>query len=339
MKILLNCLPAGDAAGFDSLFTPLLDRPFLQGVVEHLVQSGATSIDAMAASGDPRVAALLGDGTRWGCPVRVHHTDAALPVAIREVAGRADIGEALLLASGHSLPITDLGANAPSTRQLSPVVFLDETRGEWTGWAWLPRHSLSVVARLGSDNGLAKRLLSWSAASGHAVRARHVLSVASAKDLLAAHEAVLSDVCPTWQRAAREHSPGVWLARNAVVRPGTTIVGPVFIGEGAHVDARTFGPFAVAAGASVVDGAHLVSRAVVMGHTYLGPNLSLTEAVASGRTLSSVRHGAVADIADATFLHALGPDAGSRGWLDRWLTRLRAQPAGGASQTAPVPAD
>lgn len=339
MKILLNCLPAVDPAGFDPLFTPLLDRPFLQGVVEHLVQSGATSIDAIVATGEPRVAALLGDGTRWGCPVRVHHTDAALPVAIREVAGRADIGEALLLASGHSLPIADLRAGAPATGERAPVVFLDGTRGDWTGWAWLPRHSLSAVARLGSDSGLAKRLLSWSAASGRAVRAAHVLSVGTAEALLAAHEAVLSDVCPTWQRAAREQSPGVWLARNAVVQPGTTIVGPVFIGEGAHVDARTFGPFAVAAAASVVDGAQLVSHAVVMGHTYLGPDLSLTEAVASGRTLSSVRHGAVAAVEDATFLHALGSDAGSSGWLDRWLTRLVAPPAGGASQTAPAPAD
>ena len=339
MNILLNCLPTDEAGTFDPLFTPVLDRPFLQGVIEHLVQHGAASIDVMAAPGDTRVMTLLADGTRWGCAIRIHQTAAALPVAIREVVERADLDGPLLLASGRTLPIVDLRQHTPTPRQQAPVVFVDAAEGLWTGWAWMPLHAISATARLGTMAGFMKRLRSWAGASGTSVRVTHVLSVATPEHLLAAHVAVLSDVCPGWQRAAREVTPGVWLSRNAVLHPDTHVIAPVFLGEGAHVEAGTFGPFAVAANASVVDHTKRVSHAVLCGHTYLGPDLSLTDAVASGRTLWSVRHDATIDVGDSTFLHALNLESASGGWLDRWLTRLRVPPAGGASQTAPVPAD
>ncbi|MEI6243813.1 MAG: hypothetical protein WCQ64_02100 [Acidobacteriota bacterium] len=338
MNILLNCLPESSDGAFDSLFTPLLDRPFLQGVVEHLVQSGARTIDVIAATDDRRVRALLGDGTRWGCELRVHHTDASLLVAMRDIITRFEMHGPVLMASGHTLPLVDLSAGTPPPLQRAPTVYVDAARRAWTGWAWLPRDGAATLARLASTASLAKRLLARAGVSDAIVRVPHVLAVGSAADLLEAHRAVLTAVCPTWQRAAREVSPGVWVSRNANLDPATHVVAPVFIGAGAHVSAGTFGPYAVAAERCVVDHAAGVSNATVMARTYLGPSLTLMDAVASGRTLYSVRHRAAVEVGDWTFMHAL-TDEGANRWLDRWFTRLRAQPAGGASQTAPVPAD
>lgn len=339
MKILLNCLPSAGPTAFDPMFTVVLDRPFLQGVIEHLVQHGATSIDVLVGVGDRRIDALLGDGTRWGCPMRVHHTSAPLPAAILQFAGRAVLGDSLLLASGHTLPVIDFRGQAPAPQAQAPSVYVNSATGAWTGWAWLPRHRLGAIARLAGEAGLAKRLITWSNTNHTTVQVDDVLAVGTAADLVAAHQAVLSDVYPTWQRAARETSPGVWVSRNALIAPGTQLVAPVFVGEDAHVRAETFGPYAVAGARAVVDGAQAVAGAVIQAETYLGPHLVLQDAVVSGQTLHSVRHHAAVNMSDPTFLRALAPTPRAGTWLSRWISRLQRSRAGGASRTTPAPAD
>ena len=49
---------------------PLVDRPFIQHVVEHLVDCGITEIHVVLSHLPEKVEALLGDGQRWGIRIR-----------------------------------------------------------------------------------------------------------------------------------------------------------------------------------------------------------------------------------------------------------------------------
>ncbi len=58
----------------------LLDRPFIQHVVEYVVQQGLTEIDFLLSHKPEKFEGHLGDGTRWGAAFRYHLArDAARP--------------------------------------------------------------------------------------------------------------------------------------------------------------------------------------------------------------------------------------------------------------------
>ena len=46
---------------------PLVDRPFIQHVVEILVDQGVTVFDFVLSHQPEKIEEVLGDGTRWGC--------------------------------------------------------------------------------------------------------------------------------------------------------------------------------------------------------------------------------------------------------------------------------
>src|SRR5262245_41814520 len=105
MKVIL--IAAGGATGPDALaargpgpLLPLVDRPFVQHVVEFLAGRGATDIDVVLGLSARPAAAALGDGTRWG--VRLHcrpADDPARPYGpLRDLAGEGP-GPVLL---GHA---------------------------------------------------------------------------------------------------------------------------------------------------------------------------------------------------------------------------------------------
>ena len=48
---------------------PLLDRPFLQHVVEYLISRGVKRFDIVLSHLPEKVEEALGDGKRWGCPI------------------------------------------------------------------------------------------------------------------------------------------------------------------------------------------------------------------------------------------------------------------------------
>ncbi|MCP4461055.1 MAG: hypothetical protein GY816_23990, partial [Cytophagales bacterium] len=62
--------PWGDA--YPSAMMPLIDRPFIQHVVEYLVNQGFDRFDVVLCQHPEKIKALLGDGTRWGVKFKYH---------------------------------------------------------------------------------------------------------------------------------------------------------------------------------------------------------------------------------------------------------------------------
>ena len=122
---------------------PLIDRPFLQHVVEYVMDAGLVdSIEVVVSHMPERVEALLGDGTRWGVPIRYHLArDRAAPYAsLSRFAGDGPI----LLVHGDCLPDAALNETG-STPGLK--AFCRE--GIWTGWRSRFRDAFRGRRRMG----------------------------------------------------------------------------------------------------------------------------------------------------------------------------------------------
>jgi len=318
MKVLLNCAestwPTRPAPGVDPLMTRLVDRPFIQHVVESLVQAGFHQIDVLLDSPRFALVRLLEDGTRWGVRIRIRRIPAtgALPLGI--LAEETGLDAGLLLARGDCLPVTDFAACRPAPRADNPTAYFAAAANgsgvlRWTGWAWLTRASLKGTSRLDSAASWQRRMQTWATARGCEAVVPQVLSVRSSGDLLQAQRVLLAGEVPGLQIDGREVEPGVWLARGASIAATTQVHGPVYVGEHAVVRASDLGPFAVVGDGAVVSPETTVTNAVVGARTYVGPHLELRDVVVRGRQLFHAGLDEAVEIHDDSWLQDLDSEA------------------------------
>jgi hypothetical protein len=275
---------------------PLLDRPFLQHVVEALVGRGVTDIHVVCGAGAEAVEPFLGDGARWGCSFSYHlSADPEHPARVLRAFAAED--GPVVLARADCLPALP-AALAPSGRGT-----LFGKPGDWSGWAVLDAGELGRAAavepaELGGH--LAARGLDW-------VNAGDPVVLRSLSDVPAAQRAFLRDPALRALVAAREVQPGVWTARNVRVAPASVLRPPVFlgantvVGPGAHL-----GPYAVVGPDCMLDRDSGVHDATVCAGTYVGPGVELDGVIVDASSLVNPRLGTVALI-DRRLLDRLAP--------------------------------
>jgi hypothetical protein len=281
---------------------PVMDRPFIQHVVEQLIPRGVTRVEFCLPSQAGAVAAHLGDGTRWGIEI-VHHAEATTLAM--------DTNETVLLGEASCLPqLPSLSGNSWPT-----LYFHDEDRiSRWTGWAATPASSLTPFFACEDD---------WrTACRTSGLQAQKVfleppsLSAASPGQVLLSNRIALEGAFPGLHFEGEERRPGVWVARAVKLPPGVSIEGPCYIGEESWIgDGSRLGPHAVIGRQCVVESGTVVCRSVVGEGTYLGRNLEVADSVVTRNILHNVRWDARIRIDDAHVAGALLEGGLSMKWI------------------------
>src|SRR5271157_918369 len=96
---------------------PLLDRPFLQHVIEHLAGQKITRLDLVLSHLPEKIEHFVGDGKRWGCQVAFHLArDPERPYRqLKTMSLEEAATEPILLGHADQLPVLDLpGVDAAS---------------------------------------------------------------------------------------------------------------------------------------------------------------------------------------------------------------------------------
>jgi NDP-sugar pyrophosphorylase family protein len=103
---------------------PLLNRPFIHHVVEHLVEQGVTRIDFVLSNLPEKIEGSLGDGTRWGADFRYHLArDASHPYNLLRNMDLGDNTGAILIGHADRLPDLPLRSMPPTAGQTVPAAF------------------------------------------------------------------------------------------------------------------------------------------------------------------------------------------------------------------------
>ena len=61
-----------DPAMFPAALATIVDKPFVQHVIESLIRQGITEFDVVPGTQPEKIEALLGHGSRWGTSIRFH---------------------------------------------------------------------------------------------------------------------------------------------------------------------------------------------------------------------------------------------------------------------------
>lgn len=323
MRAILVCAeaprPLGTlTGGAPAALLPLVDRPFLEHVLERLAVQGVRHVDLLLSDGAAEVERLVGDGRRWGLEVAVHLArDAHRPYRSLP---KVSVTGAVLIGHADRMPAGDWGqlvADNPS----GPVLLVSP-QGAWSGWAVLPGTVAREVPGDLEFSGLANFLAGRPAARAH--RVEWTLDVASGSGLLDSQKVVMEGRVPGVAVQARRIAPDVWAGRGAVIDPAAVVTGPVFIGELVEIAAGArLGPNTVVAAGSVIGSGTTLSECLIAPHGYVGPALELSRAIVAGHHLLNVDLGAVVEVPDRALLAPLAGD-GSRpvGWGSRLVAAL-----------------
>lgn len=287
---------------YPSPLLPLVDRPFIQHVVEFLVDQGITRFEFILSHLPEKIEALLGDGHRWGSAFRFHLArDPFSPYnSLKNIKLDKDC-ETLLLVHADRLPQIDLAETRPASQTAEPKLFfwsdrsVSEAKEErlWTGWAWVPKNFLKGLPKNLDEEGFKSHLMSLSSDGELSVKVPKPLNVRSYNDLLTSHRAVLDKNPPGLFLAGKEAEEAIWLSRNISLHPTAKLTPPVYINEDCQIDRGVqLGPHVVIGRGSVIEAKCTVENTVVFPGSYVGQGLELADVIVDKNRLINVRYGA-----------------------------------------------
>lgn len=328
-------LPAENVLGKQYLppLLPLVDRPFIQHVVEYLVSKGVEEFEVVLCRFPEKVEQLLGDGTRWGAAIDYHlvkdPAKSYRPVKFVTVDPKDD---PVLLIHCDRLPPVDVLQARPSLGLDGPTLYMWDNhlnresngRPRWSGWGWLNGKCRAGLPEDLNEQGLLDYLLSFSDGRQIMIDDAKALTVRSYSELLAANQAVLKKEITGLLLTGKEIEPGIWLSRNVQLHPTVQLNPPVFIGENCDIGRGVrLGPGVVVGMNCVVDSQSSIADSIVLPNSYVGEALELRDAIIDRNRLINVRLGSEITITEDFILGNLA-EKGIQEWFKKILSQLLA---------------
>lgn len=280
----------------------LLDRPFLQHVVEFIVARGITRLDFVLSNMPEKVESWFGNGQRWGATIDYHLArNADQPYQlVKAIVSNAD-DDPVLLVHGDRLPLDAAIENHPNRGDDMPITYVwgEEAEPEsgdshgWTGWSWI---AAAVVRDVPDDAGIAdleSLCIRKSKSEGRLVEVRRPLSAQTYSQLLDSQKRALSDHASGLLVSGREVEPGIWISRNVGLPSSVELIPPVYLGAGSRIgQGSKLGGNVVIGEGSVMD-RHCIARdSLIMPGIYVGESLELLDLVVDKNHVVNTRLGA-----------------------------------------------
>jgi lipopolysaccharide/colanic/teichoic acid biosynthesis glycosyltransferase len=317
---------------------PLVDRPFIQHIVEYLVFSlHITEFDFILSHRPEQLEDFLGDGTRWAnnLEFRFHLApkDGTLPYHLLKGMGLENETRPVLLGHADRLSRIPMLEEIQSAGQ-APLALCCWSeampkRHRWNGWGWFPGAMLHQLPAEMNEAVLVSHLFNLAnevADKDMWVEVPRPLSCQTYKDLLDSQRRVLAGEFPGLLLGASQDSenPGVWIGRNVALHPSARaqLKSPVYIGENCKIGAGVqLGPNAVLERDCVLTKNCTVEDALVMSGSFVGEGLDLIQVLVHKNRLINVQLGSAISLVDDFILGSI-EDHDIRQWWSSLFSRL-----------------
>lgn len=304
----------------------LIDRPFIQHLVENFVEQGIIEYDFILSHQPEKFEKLFGEGRRWGSKFTFHLArEAEKPYKLLKSIVQDD--QTFLLVQADRL-LTTNKIKLQTTDYLQPQIFYwqEEIEGKinkrWTGYAVLPKKLLTEISNDINENELENFLLQNEKCRDYLIETEKPLNVLTYRELLESQDLVLNKKTCFIHFNANEAEKGVWISRNVSLPPSVTIIPPVFIGENCGIGfGSEIGPNAVIGNNCLIDKNCLIENSIVTSGSFLGEDLTVSNSVVMNNKLVNTNLGIKLTILDNIILGNLF-DRDLRRFVSGLLSRL-----------------
>ncbi|UCD91023.1 MAG: sugar transferase [Desulfobacterales bacterium] len=299
---------------YPSVSMPLIDRPFIQHVIESIARQGISDIEVILSHLPEKIKDLLGDGERWGVNLRYHLVkDSSKSYQPFGYAIDTEKDDPILLVHADRLPVVDTQNTMPLSRGKEVVLYcLNDTLVQnnkipkWSGWGWLPREYLTEISTIVDEGELASHLMSLPNSKRKIVNVSKVLSVESCIELISAQRKALSKERTDLILTGKEVEEGIWLSRNISLHPTVKLLPPVYIGENCRIGKKVqLGPYVTVGQNSVLSDKSTVKDSIIYPGSFVGDALELSDILIDRNCLVNVRLGSEVIITDDFIISSL----------------------------------
>ncbi len=270
---------------------PLLDKPFLQCVVESLVQLECKDFHIFLGGEPLAIRNFIGNGERWGINAHYHYYDSNSTLSENISRLNLDQDDCCWLASSNELPKELALINAQDEFLLESILH-HRVKDEliWSGWAYFSYSTLLRMTYPIDSLEFNKEIRMDKIIFHNEIAPPY--SVELDESLLAANIDLL----------ARKH-PIALVKRNGSIHPSAKIIGSVLICEDVKISANCkVGPGVVIGPGAFIDEGSELRNTLVIEKTYVGKNLVLEDSIVSPSKLICLRNQTFLEITDEHIL-------------------------------------
>jgi len=300
---------------YPSVMMPLIDRPFIQHVVEYLVNQGVVDFYIVLSHLPEKVKALLGDGTRWGASIRYHLVkDPSRPYQPLKYAENQQENTPVLLVHADRLPKIDVKVAMPSSSGDGTILYcwhddVEKQNSElpsWSGWGWLTEDCMIGLPENPDERELFSHLVSLPNSEIKIIDISELLSVESCKGLISTQWKVLSKRRTDLMHTGKEIEDGIWLSRNVRLHPTSRLIPPVYIGENCSIGKGVqLGPYVAVGRDCILDEKSTVTNSTILPSSYVGEELELSDVLIDKNCLVNIRLDSEVTVTDDFILSSL----------------------------------
>ena len=283
-----------------AVMMPLLDRPFLQHVVEYLVLHGIRQIDFVLSHMPEQIEAHFGEGHRWGVKFSYHLArDPLRPYnSLKTILHNIPADEPVLSVHGDRLPVDEAVFQLDKQEELAPRTFVfregteADAKVQATGWQWIMPSTIAMYPRDMDSNKYDDLAIENATSMEELVEVTRPLSAQSYGEIIDSQRRVLNGEAPGLLVSGREVEPGIWISRNVSFPSSVKMIAPLYLGANSRIGRGvTLGPNVVIGEGCVLDQHCTVRDSLIIAGSYVGESLELTDLVVDKNRVINTRLG------------------------------------------------
>jgi len=293
---------AGLTKSVSAEMLPLLDRPFLQHIVESLINRGISSVDFIINEHAHVIEELFLSGQRWGSEFKYHLCkDPERPFDLLKNIMKVN-SPGCLIVYGNRLSLSALDCSASfNDKELCVTVWKD---GEHEGFAGIAK----VTAELCDSTNIYTTLeeferLLLSLGESDKMIVEEPLFVDSYKSYLKATSRAMTSDNEKLIVSGKVKDESIWISRNVILHPTTRLIPPVYLGKNCRISGGcVLGPDVVISDGTIVDNKTSINNSIVLDKSYVGEGLELENVIIDKSLLVNAKHNSVLNIPDPYIL-------------------------------------
>lgn len=282
---------------------PLIDRPFLQHIVEHIVANGIKKIEFILNDHANAVETFFGTGQRWGIECKYHLcTDAEKPFETLKNIFRLN-SEDCILVYGDRLAFCPLNNCTDNESGIKCSIWKDGDKEYFAGMAHV---SGEYIESLESDmtlDAFGKMLTTISECDKFYVE--EPMFVNSYQSYLHSTGLAMTKYIDKLMVSGKVKDEAIWISRNVVIHPTAKLIPPLYLGQDCRIAAGCIlGPGVISDGC-IIDKKTSIKESVVLKDSYVGEGLELDDVIIDKSLLVNAKHNSVLNIPDPYILGSM----------------------------------
>jgi NDP-sugar pyrophosphorylase family protein len=291
-----------------------MDKPFIQHVVEYLVEQGIREFHFVLSIFPEKVEALLGNGTRWGSNFVFHLAkDPKKPYKHLKIIDYGKDTTSILIS--HADRLINININEIAMKPGYPLLFdfQDDrevnTEYRWSGWALVNTEILKNIPDDMDEEAFGLYLLNLLGKKDPETKVIKHLGVRSYDELVVSNNKMLSKEFTGLIHHGKESEEKIWISRNVSLHANIRLVAPVYIGENSHIGkGAVIGPNTIVGSNCVIGENSIVTESLVFPWSYVGEALELVNVIVEKNCLINAKIGAEIIVEDDFIIGSL-PDS------------------------------